>query len=120
MERFPTLSTAGGLNTEYQRREDEIRQAVQRVEDLKRFRQALRDSIPSAAPGSRITDVVVSVRLGDDRCDAVVEWRARGVGGPRVVRRIGGPLPLNPRSVRGLGSGVGLLAIMRAIEKVTE
>lgn len=120
LERFPTLSQGGRLNTEYEERESAIRKAVQRVEDVKVFRQALRDSVPAAAPGSRITDVVVRVRLGDDRVDAVVEWHARGVGGPRVVRRIGGPLPLNVRSVRGLGAGVGLLAIMRAVEKVCE
>ena len=117
---LPTLSAGGLVNTQYQEREDAVRRAAARVRALREFREAVHAALPEERPGERIREVRVTFQVDRSRCSALEEWIAGGVGGRRVVRRVGGPLPLDSRSVRGLGSGVGLLALTRALTKALD
>lgn len=117
---LPTVSAGGVVNSAYEVREEAIRRAANRVRARREFHDAVAAYKPESKAGERITEVKVTFRVDRDQCSALVEWISAGVGGRRVVRRIGGPLGLNSRAVRGLGAGVGLLALMRSLTKVLD
>lgn len=117
---FPTVSSGGVVNSAHEERNDAIRRAAERVRARREFHDACASFTPERRAGERITEVRVTFRVDRVHCSALVEWISGGMGGRRVVRRIGGPLTVDSRSVRGLGGGVGLLALMRSLTKVLD
>lgn len=117
---FPTVSAGGLINSAHEERRDAVQHAADRVRARREFHDAVASFTPERRAGERITEVRVTFRVDRVHCSALVEWISGGMGGRRVVRRIGGPLGVDSRSVRGLGGGVGLLALMRSLTKVLD
>ena len=107
------------LDSVHEARQAAISAAALRVAAKRRFRAQLEEYHRATEPPFDHREIVVRFVVGRDSVGAVVDWRAGGVGRGGLLRRIGGPLALDPGTVRRVGPGVALHECLRALLQVT-
>lgn len=117
--RWPHLDRVG-IDGQFQERDRHVREASARVISRRKFLSSIKSWHEEAGLFDPTSQVTVTFRVDGDRVDALVVWSVWGMGRPRVLRRVSGPLPLSGRTLRRLGPVVALHRLLKALGESTD